>query len=97
VDKLKKLGKLIKAWRVVNDKTQGQLADELGVSRGTISSWEIGAKEPSATRFVKLVLLMNIPWEEIYEVLGFEKEIENSTESRLYRVESALRQQGILR
>jgi transcriptional regulator with XRE-family HTH domain len=43
----------LKRARLVAGLEQGQIADMLGVARTTVSSWERGISEPSATNFVR--------------------------------------------
>lgn len=39
--------------RLLADLDQGQLAEAIGVSRNTVSNWETGRSEPSATFFIR--------------------------------------------
>lgn len=41
------IGERIKEIRKKNGYTQGTLADELQVAKGTVSAWEIGSRRPS--------------------------------------------------
>lgn len=49
-------GRDIKIVRLRGDKTQKQIADQLGVkSRKTIENWEKGQSEPSHNQFIQMV------------------------------------------
>ncbi|WP_230101281.1 helix-turn-helix transcriptional regulator, partial [Microbacterium sp. Bi98] len=39
--------------RIMADLEQAQIAEAIGVSRNTVSNWETGRSEPSATFFVR--------------------------------------------
>jgi transcriptional regulator with XRE-family HTH domain len=41
-----KAPELLKAWREKKNRTQGQAADELGVSQTSWADWERGVKSP---------------------------------------------------
>ena len=96
-EELKKLGKLIKTWRILSEMTQAELAKKIGVSRSTVGFWESGTKEPSATHFIRLVTIMGIPWESIYLILNIEKKTPDpEIMERLSSIETALRRKGIM-
>ncbi|MFJ2370867.1 helix-turn-helix domain-containing protein [Microbacterium sp. NPDC087665] len=39
--------------RMLADLDQGEIADRIGVARNTVSNWERGRSEPTATYFVR--------------------------------------------
>ena len=45
----------------VLNKNQSELADELGMSKGTISNWKARISQPSAATKKKIAELLNIP------------------------------------
>lgn len=65
------LGKLFRAYRKRLNLTQTELADELGVSQGTISKWEKDQLTPVFNLGIRAVQFLDIP---IQVVLGQVKE-----------------------
>ena len=53
-------GKYLKKLRADNHYTQSKLALLLGVSRSTISMWEIGSSEPDNEALTKIAELFNV-------------------------------------
>lgn len=51
----------IEACRVNAGLTQAQLAEELGVSPGTVANWEHGKSEPSLSHLRKISEVSTIP------------------------------------
>lgn len=52
--------KIIKELRTKNKCTQSKLASQLGVSRSTVSMWEIGSSEPDNDMLVRIAELFNV-------------------------------------
>ena len=48
------VGEQIKRYRELNDLTQTELAEKLGVSRQAVSSWEINRTEPNIGMIEKM-------------------------------------------
>ena len=51
-------GRVLRAWRIDNDYTQTELAQQLGVRKGTISDWELGNNHPSGALLDKMLKLV---------------------------------------
>lgn len=49
----------IKKMRVQRNMTQEELGEKLGVSRSTVTQWELGVNKPRADMLVKLSRLFN--------------------------------------
>lgn len=47
------LAKRLRTARLLADLEQADIAERLGVARQTVSGWERGVSEPSATHFVR--------------------------------------------
>jgi transcriptional regulator with XRE-family HTH domain len=54
------VGKRIRVWRVVNDRSQDELAAEAGVTRNFISAIERGAQGLDAVRLRRLAGVMDM-------------------------------------
>ena len=54
------IGERIKEIRKKNGYTQGTLADELQVAKGTVSAWEIGSRRPSFEMLETMCGLFNV-------------------------------------
>ena len=50
----------LKELRLKKGLTQQQIADEIGVNRGSYSNWEKGKREPSFENLVKLADLLDV-------------------------------------
>lgn len=62
---------LIRSARRHADKTQEQLAAEIGVSRGTIARWESGnAAAPDLAKLLVVLTVLGIPFPEAADALG---------------------------
>jgi len=57
----------LKVWRAKADVTQGELADELDVSRQTINAIERGRYDPSLELAFKLATYFDCAIEDIFE------------------------------
>ena len=57
------LSKRLRMARIGADLDQAQIAERLGVGRNTVSNWETGRSEPSATHFVQWSLVCGVPLE----------------------------------
>lgn len=55
----------IKELRLTNDYTQNDLADALNISRPTLSRWETGVAEPSASDLKKISNLFNVSVDDL--------------------------------
>ncbi len=64
------LGKNIKEYRLEKGLTQKELAENIGVTQGTIHFWEQEINEPSSGYIVKLANYFNISTDEL---LSYEK------------------------
>jgi putative transcriptional regulator len=60
----------LKVWRAKADVTQGELADELDVSRQTINAIERGRYDPSLELAFKLAEYFDCAIEDIFECRG---------------------------
>lgn len=60
----------LKVYRAMEDITQGELADRVGVSRQTINSIETGRYDPSLELAFKLAEEFDCQIEEIFEYEG---------------------------
>lgn len=58
----------IKVQRAINDLTQDQLAQKIGVSRQTINSIEKGRYVPSTLLALKMSALFEVPVNEFFEL-----------------------------
>jgi transcriptional regulator with XRE-family HTH domain len=63
VDRLKKA-------RQLAGMEQTDIADALGVARNTVSNWENGRSEPSASAFVRWARATGVPLEWLAEGVG---------------------------
>jgi transcriptional regulator with XRE-family HTH domain len=59
------VGKRIRVWRVVNDRSQDELAAEAGVTRNFISAIERGAQGLDAVRLRRLAGVMDMSLGEL--------------------------------
>ena len=76
----KKIGKFIQERRKLKELTQVELADKLGVSNRTISSWENGNSLPDYSMFQDLCNELDI---SINELLSGEKLTEENYQQKL--------------
>ena len=76
----KKIGKFIQERRKIKELTQVELADKLGVSNRTISSWENGNSLPDYSMFQDLCNELDI---SINELLSGEKLTEENYQKKL--------------
>lgn len=60
-----KLHEKLYSLRKKNGYTQAELAEMLGVSRQSVSNWELGTIQPSTSRLKKLSELYSVPLEEL--------------------------------
>ena len=61
------LSSRLRTTRLLAHLDQQQIADKLGVARTTVSTWERGETEPSATNFVLWALITGQPLEWLAE------------------------------
>ena len=73
--------KLMRDMRKKSNKTKEQIAEELGVSRQTISNWESGKSLPDAVSFLKFMTSYDPSMSDIKKLLsqGSEKETDEET------------------
>lgn len=79
------INKCLKEERIKNNITQEQLAEELGVSRQTISSWENGKSYPDIVSIIKLSDLYNISLDQL---LKEDKQLINNMQTNMDVVKS---------
>lgn len=68
-----KIGKLIRDYRKKNNLTSAKLAEEVGVSQGTISQIETGKRLPTNAQFNKMANILSISKEEIAQISGVDE------------------------
>lgn len=71
-------GKNLRFLRRLNGLSQGELANQLGIKRNNIASYESGAAEPSAKVCLKICRLFNKAPKEILDSLMIDQKIESS-------------------
>ncbi|MDE5911108.1 MAG: helix-turn-helix domain-containing protein [Clostridia bacterium] len=64
---MKDLGKALKFQRKINNYSQKQLANILGIKQTTLSNWEIGRNEPPIGYLIALADLYDISLDELVE------------------------------
>ena len=62
------LGKKIKEYRKLNNITQQELANKLGISRSTLSYYENGEVEPNIYTLLKLSEIMNCSMDYLFSI-----------------------------
>ena len=55
----------LRTLRTQNDLTQGELAEMIGVSQKTISSWETGRTEPTMNDVIGICKILDCPMEKL--------------------------------
>ncbi len=65
---LKELGTRIKAARKVKNSTQDEVAESIGVSKGTVSQWERGVKQPGILNILSLCTFLHISLDELLDL-----------------------------
>lgn len=65
---MKSIGKTLQYYRKQNNLTQAELAAEMGVKHGAVSSWENDATIPNAIQFLRLCEILEIT--DIFGVFG---------------------------
>lgn len=55
----------LKAARVNAGMTQTEAAEQLGVTKNTLSNWEVGRSAPTAPQVKRLVALYRVTFEEL--------------------------------
>lgn len=56
----------LKELRLEKGLTQQQIADEIGVNRGSYSNWEKGKREPSFENLIKLADLLEVSLDSLF-------------------------------
>jgi len=71
-----KIGKFIAECRKIQNLTQSQLAEKLGITDRAISKWENGRAMPDSSLMLDLCSILNISVNELLsgEVIGMEKD-----------------------
>jgi putative transcriptional regulator len=64
----KKIKNKIKVYRAINDWTQEELAENIGVTRKTINTIENGVYTPSTYISLKLAKAFNVKVEDLFEL-----------------------------
>ena len=57
----------VKELRTAAGMTQKALADQLGVTVPTVSTWELGQRTPELERVFRMTLIFGVPIEEIVQ------------------------------
>ena len=57
----------VKELRTTAGMTQKALADQLGVTVPTVSTWELGQRTPELERVFRMTLIFGVPIEEIVQ------------------------------
>ena len=68
--KEKRLANKIKVYRAINDWTQEELAQRVGVTRKTINTVENGVYVPSAYLALKIARTFGVPFEDVFQLDG---------------------------
>lgn len=55
----------LKAARINRNLTQAEAAQQLGVSRKTISNWEMGTTYPSVEKFMQIEEVYGLSYDEL--------------------------------
>ena len=63
-----KVGAKLKSARLKNKMTQEQVGKSIGVSKMRVSDYEAGKTEPPIRTLLKLVKLLNLSLDELYEI-----------------------------
>ena len=78
------IGSRLKYLRKLNDYTQSELAEKIGVTKTTISQWEKGKTAPKNTNLIALIELFNTTYEwfrlgraEVQKVMDVDDELIN--------------------
>ena len=76
----KRVGNIIKDYRLRKQLTQKQLANLLFVEESTVSRWECGLGYPNTALFDKICLVLNIPFDSL---LNTKEEVNYSKNKRI--------------
>ena len=68
----KSMGEVLKAHRTRCKMTQEFVADQLGVSRQTVSKWETGVSDPSTSHLLRLAKLFGVSPAELLKEIDIE-------------------------
>ena len=79
------ISKCIKDARQNNNISQESLAEQLGVSRQTVSSWETGKSYPDIVRVIKMSDIFNI---SLDKMLKEDKNLVNNIQEKMDTVKS---------
>jgi transcriptional regulator with XRE-family HTH domain len=64
-------GQRLRTAREDRELTQAGLAESLGLPPSAVSHWEGGRREPSLKNLRRLIDVMDLRSDELYELLGF--------------------------
>lgn len=56
---------MIKERRLSKNMTQNELAQEMGISRTTVTMWEVGSAKPTADKLLKLAQVLECTVDEL--------------------------------
>ena len=80
------LGEKILNYRKQNNYTQEELAFKLGLTRQTISKWELNETSPDLKQAIKLVQVFNISLDELINYNGKLEELKNVRNNKILMV-----------
>lgn len=63
-------GDRIRQFREFRELTQQHIANELGVTKAAVSSWECGTSTPRQAHQVALAKALNSPWSALFGLDG---------------------------
>ncbi len=64
---MRTFGEIIKRYRLLKKLSQQKLGEELGFSARTISDWECNNTEPNIETIKKLVIVLDITFDELFD------------------------------
>ena len=77
------LGNLILKYRKKYNLSQEELAKEIGVTRQTISKWELNETTPDLKQAIKLAEIFNINFNKIINVINNEESLKEERNERI--------------
>jgi transcriptional regulator with XRE-family HTH domain len=69
----KKIGKLLRRYRMMNDLTQQQLADKLKTNRANLAHYESTGRL-QASQFLELLGILQVPLKDVAQIVKEHKE-----------------------
>ena len=64
------MSETIKSIRAKSGLTQAEFAERLGVSKSTVSAWEVGTRRPGLDKIIKISSVFGVP---VQKILGVKK------------------------